>query len=59
MQLAGEEFDALYSSPLRRSAETAEIIWGGRGGAVAVLPSLREVDLYSFQVSAELTCSHR
>lgn len=49
--MAGEHFDALFSSPLQRSAKTAEIIWAGREGAAQVLPSLREVDLYSFQVS--------
>lgn len=48
-RLAGDHFDVLYSSPLQRSAQTAEIIWTGRQGEPIFLPSLREVDLYSFQ----------
>lgn len=47
--LDGTDFDALFASPLKRAARTAEIVWGGRTGPVTVLPSLREVDLYSFQ----------
>jgi len=43
-------FGRLFHSPLSRAARTAEIIWGSRSGPVSVLPSLREVDLYSFQV---------
>ena len=41
----------LVHSPLARAKETAEIIWGDRKGPAHVLPSLREIDLYSFQVS--------
>jgi len=63
-QLSRELFDAMAHSPLDRAVETASIIWaaneaakerksGGRPGApppaVAALPSLREIDLHSFQ----------
>ena len=40
----------LIHSPLERAKETAEIVWNAREGPVKVLPSLREIDLYSFQV---------
>lgn len=43
------KFDALFASPLKRAARTAEVVWGPRNGPISVLPSLREVDLYSFQ----------
>ena len=49
-QLKDDRFDMLFHSPLTRADQTAQIIWGSREGAVTVLPSLREVDLYSFQV---------
>lgn len=48
-QLANEKFDAMFRSPLARSHKTGEIIWGDRQQPVEDLPSLREVDLYSFQ----------
>ncbi len=44
-----EAFDKLYHSPLQRAAETATIVWGDRTGPISILPSLREIDLYSFQ----------
>ena len=50
MQLKDDRFDMLFHSPLKRADQTAQIIWGSRQGEVSVLPSLREVDLYSFQV---------
>ena len=50
LQLSNWEFDFLFQSPLKRAAETAAIMWGARSGPITVLPSLREVDLYSFQV---------
>lgn len=43
------KFDALFASPLKRAARTAQVVWGARQGPAVVLPSLREVDLYSFQ----------
>ena len=46
-----DKFDMLFHSPLKRADQTAQIIWGSRQGSATVLPSLREVDLYSFQVS--------
>lgn len=49
MQLNNERFDKLFTSPLARASETADIIWQDTVGPRAVLPSLREVDLYSFQ----------
>jgi len=53
-ELAGDvlknwEFDILFASPLKRAAKTAQVVWGPRQGPSVVLPSLREVDLYSFQ----------
>ena len=53
LQLASQHFDQLFVSPLTRCRQTADIIWAPRpasGGAVTVVPQLREVDLYSFQV---------
>ena len=50
-QLKDDKFDALYHSPLARADQTAQIVWGSRSGPVTVLPSLREIDLYSFQVA--------
>ena len=55
VQLRPERFDKLFQSPLRRSSDTAAIIWGDRDGQVTTLPSLREVDLYNFQVSSIYT----
>ena len=43
------EFDVMFASPLKRAARTSQIVWGPRRGTSVVLPSLREVDLYSFQ----------
>ena len=51
-QLRGCDFDALIHSPLARAAETARIVWGDRDGPITELPTLREVDLYAFQVCA-------
>lgn len=48
-QLAADSFSKLYRSPLQRASRTAEIVWGERTGPVVDVPSLREVDLYSFQ----------
>jgi len=50
MQLIDDKFDMLIHSPLARAAQTAEIVWGDRTGPIHILPSLREIDLYSFQV---------
>lgn len=47
--LREDRFDALFCSPLQRASETADIIWRDREQPKHVLPSLREVDLYSFQ----------
>ncbi|BDA42581.1 probable phosphoglycerate mutase GpmB at N-terminal half [Coccomyxa sp. Obi] len=47
--LKDDKFDALFHSPLARADQTAQIIWGSREGPITVLPSLREIDLYSFQ----------
>lgn len=48
-QLAAQPFDALFVSPLRRARQTASVVWGDRPGGPTLLPSLREVDLYSLQ----------
>lgn len=47
--LIDDKFDMLIHSPLARAAQTAEIVWADRTGPIHVLPSLREIDLYSFQ----------
>ena len=56
-------FDALFHSPLERARHTAELIWDGRSAPVTAMPSLREVDLYAFQVCggqpARLSCIHQ
>ena len=49
-QLEGWDFTRLFYSPLKRAAQTADIVWGGRPGATSQLACLREIDLYSFQV---------
>jgi probable phosphoglycerate mutase len=58
-QLEGDPFDALFVSPLRRARQTAACVWGGRAGAAAVLPALREVDLYSLQGVFKAEASER
>lgn len=40
-----------FTSPLIRSKRTAELIWGGRPEEIMPESDLREIDLYSFQVS--------
>ena len=49
-QLADRDFECLFVSPLKRTVQTADVVWGGRKAPVMQLPSLREIDLYSFQV---------
>ena len=49
VQLEEEKFDKLFHSPLQRAADTAAYIWPSKHAPVSVLPSLREIDLYSFQ----------
>ncbi len=46
--LAGERFDAIYTSDLRRAAETAAIVAERLGLRVVEDPALREVDLGSW-----------
>jgi broad specificity phosphatase PhoE len=47
--LAGEELTAVYSSPLRRAFETAEVIAAQRGLTPVPVEGLREVDVGSWQ----------
>ena len=50
VMLQAFEYDALHHSPLKRAAETAEIVWGAdRDAPVHVHASLREIDLYTMQ----------
>jgi probable phosphoglycerate mutase len=49
--LLSDSFDACFTSPLARSRRTAEIIWQGRDDDLIPDSDLREIDLYSFQVS--------
>jgi broad specificity phosphatase PhoE len=50
LQLKDDVFDKLFISPLTRATQTAEIIAGDRDLDTTMLPALREIDLYSFQV---------
>lgn len=51
LQLGSRAFDGLIHSPLGRATETAQIVWGSRGGPPATVPpALREIDLYAWQV---------
>ena len=52
-QLSGWDFEVLFVSPLKRAVETSRIVWGGRRAPVLTLPSLREIDLYTFQASGD------
>lgn len=45
--------DDICCSPLIRSKRTAEIIWGSRNAEIITEHELREIDLYSFQVSMD------
>ncbi|CAI9268389.1 unnamed protein product [Lactuca saligna] len=47
--LIDDSFDICFSSPLRRSKRTAEVIWGSRQEEILTDSDLREIDLYSFQ----------
>jgi broad specificity phosphatase PhoE len=47
--LATEQLAAVYSSPLRRALETAEIVAAGHGLKPVPLEALREVDVGSWQ----------
>ena len=46
--LMAEELAAVYSSPLRRAYETAEVVAASRGLAPATVEALREVDVGSW-----------
>jgi broad specificity phosphatase PhoE len=48
-RLAAEPVDAVYSSDLRRAAETAEIVGARLGLPVVDEPGLREIDVGSWQ----------
>ncbi|CAA0404175.1 unnamed protein product [Arabidopsis thaliana] len=47
--LIDDSFDVCFTSPLKRSKKTAEIIWGSRESEMIFDYNLREIDLYSFQ----------
>ncbi|KAK1411934.1 hypothetical protein QVD17_32799 [Tagetes erecta] len=47
--LLHDSFDICFSSPLKRSKRTAEVIWGSRKEEILTDIDLREIDLYSFQ----------
>jgi broad specificity phosphatase PhoE len=47
--LAGEEVAAVYSSPLERAFETAELLAAPRGLAAVPVEGLREIDVGSWQ----------
>ena len=49
-QLSNDSFDVLFVSPLTRAKQTADIIAKGQELPTTMLPALREIDLYSFQV---------
>jgi broad specificity phosphatase PhoE len=48
-ELSGVELAALYSSPLRRALETAEIIGAPHGVEPVAVETLREIDVGSWQ----------
>jgi broad specificity phosphatase PhoE len=50
LQLKDDSFDVLFVSPLQRAKQTADIVAAGRDLPTTMLPGLREIDLYSFQV---------
>ena len=47
--LAGEQLDAVYSSPLRRAVETADVVAAPHGLEPTPVEALREVDVGSWQ----------
>ncbi|KAI7741119.1 hypothetical protein M8C21_002138 [Ambrosia artemisiifolia] len=47
--LVDDSFDICFSSPLKRSKRTADVIWGSRKAEILTDYDLREIDLYSFQ----------
>ena len=49
VELAGTRFDALYASPLRRAAETAEVLGAALQLPVTLVEDLREVDVGEWQ----------
>jgi broad specificity phosphatase PhoE len=49
VELAGERLDAVYSSPLRRAFETAEVVAARHGLEPLPVEALREVDVGSWQ----------
>jgi broad specificity phosphatase PhoE len=59
LQLAKQEFDCLFYSPLSRAADTAEAVWNGRAGPQYADPVLREIDLYTFQVKIDMKLEMR
>jgi broad specificity phosphatase PhoE len=48
-ELAGIRFAAVYSSPLRRALETAELVAAAHGLGPVAIDALREVDVGSWQ----------
>jgi probable phosphoglycerate mutase len=57
--LIDDSFDVCFTSPLKRSKKTAEIIWGSRESEMIFDYDLREIDLYSFQVSVAVIGRYR
>lgn len=49
VELAHEELAAVYSSPLRRALETAEVVAAARGLEPVAVDALQEVDVGSWQ----------
>nr|XP_043608901.1 probable 2-carboxy-D-arabinitol-1-phosphatase [Erigeron canadensis] len=47
--LIDDSFDICFSSPLKRSKRTADVIWDARKEEILTDSDLREIDLYSFQ----------
>ncbi|KAJ0810226.1 putative 2-carboxy-D-arabinitol-1-phosphatase [Helianthus annuus] len=47
--LIDDSFDICFSSPLKRSKRTADVIWDSRKAEILTDYDLREIDLYSFQ----------
>jgi probable phosphoglycerate mutase len=47
--LACESFTELFCSPLRRTRQTAEVVWAPRPFSPVLVPALREISLHPMQ----------
>ena len=59
VELMAEELAAVYSSPLRRAYETAEVVAASRGLEPVTVDALREVDVGSWSGLSRAEIEHR